>query len=195
MSTRRITWIGVLVSLALMLHGVERLLPVPQLAPGVKLGLANIVTLVALSILPRGDAFLIVILRSTLGPLLGGGGSGVLFSLAGGILSFLAMAFLMQYRGTLFSMPGISIAGAFLHNVGQLLVAALMVETFNIAIYFPVLVASALVTGFFTGVVSDMIITAITNARLEPLGSPQHSPGSRNTKTLRHIESRQTSGS
>lgn len=192
MSIRRITWIGILVSLALMMHGVERLLPVPQLAPGVKLGLANIVTLVALSILPRGDAFLIVILRSTLGALLGGGASAMLFSLAGGTLSFLAMAFLMQYRETLFSLPGISIAGAFLHNVGQLLMAALIVETFNIAIYFPILVASALVTGFFTGVVSDMIITAITHARLQPMGLPDHSPRPRHAKPLRHIESRQT---
>lgn len=191
MSIRRITWIGILVSLALMLHGVERLLPIPQLAPGVKLGLANIVTLVALSILPRGDVFLIVILRSTLGALLGGGASGILFSLAGGTLSFLAMAFLMQYQGTLFSLPGISIAGAFLHNVGQLLMAALIVETFNITIYFPVLVATALVTGFFTGVVSDMIITTITHARLQPMDLPNHSPRPQNTtKTLRHIESR-----
>ncbi|NMB46891.1 MAG: Gx transporter family protein [Firmicutes bacterium] len=168
MTARRVTWIGVLISQALVLHGVERLLPIPQLAPGVKLGLANIVTLVALNILPWEDALLVVILRSTLGALLGGGASGVLFSLAGGILSFLVMSYLMRYKDTLFSMPGISIAGAFLHNVGQLLVAALVVDTFNIIVYFPILAASALITGFFTGVISDLIITAISHARLQP---------------------------
>lgn len=174
MSARRITWIGVLVSQALLLHAVERFLPIPQLAPGVKLGLANIVTLVALNILPWGDAFLILVLRSILGALLGGGVSSMFFSLAGGILSFLAMSFLMRYYDTWFSMPGISVAGAFLHNVGQLLMAALVVETFNIYVYFPILAASALVTGFFTGVVSDLIITAIRHARLQPTVITQH---------------------
>ena len=151
MNTRRITWIGVLVSQALVLHTVERMLPIPQLAPGVKLGLANIITLVALNILPWSDAFLVMVLRSMLGALLGGGASGVLFSLAGGAFSFLAMSFLMRYRDVLFSIAAISVGGAFLHNVGQLLMASLIVETFNILVYFPILAASALVTGFFTG--------------------------------------------
>jgi heptaprenyl diphosphate synthase len=62
MNTRRITWIGVLVSQALVLHTVERMLPIPQLAPGVKLGLANIITLGALTILPWSDAFLVMVL-------------------------------------------------------------------------------------------------------------------------------------
>ena len=168
MSVRRITWIGVLVSQALMLHGVERLLPVPQLAPGVKLGLANIVTLVALSILPWGDAWLVLVLRSSLGALLGGGASSILFSLAGGILSFLVMSLLLRYQG-LFSIPAISVAGAFSHNVGQILMAALVVETFNIFVYFPILAISALVTGFFTGVISDLIIRALRHSRLVPM--------------------------
>ncbi len=168
MNTRRITWIGVLVSQALILQAVERLLPIPQLAPGVKLGLANIITLVALNILPWTDAFLVMVLRSFLGALLGGGVSGVLFSLAGGILSFAAMSFLMKYKDVLFSIAAISVGGAFLHNVGQLLMASLIVESFNIFVYFPILAASALVTGFFTGVVSDLIISAIIHARLLP---------------------------
>mgnify|MGYP003759894749 CR=1 FL=1 len=169
LSVRRITWIGVMVSQALLLHVVERLLPLPQLAPGVKLGLANIVTLVALEILPWGDALSILILRSFLGALLGGGASGVLFSLAGGILSFLGMSVLMRHKGSLFSVPAISVAGAFLHNVGQLCIAALVVETFNIIVYFPILAISALVTGFFTGVVADLVIKAIEHSRLMPV--------------------------
>jgi len=181
MSARRITWIGVLVSQALVLHAIERLLPIPQIAPGVKLGLANIVTLVALNILPWGDAFLVLVIRSSLGALLGGGVSSMLFSLAGGILSFLVMSLLMKYQGTFFSIPGISVAGAFLHNVGQLLMAALIVETFNIYVYFPILAASALVTGFFTGVVSDLIITAISQARLQPTALSHGNQGSKHS--------------
>ena len=151
-----------------MLHGVERLLPVPQLAPGVKLGLANIVTLVALNVLPWGDAWLVLILRSFLGALLGGGASGVLFSLSGGILSFLVMSLLLRHQ-KLFSIPAISVAGAFSHNLGQILMATLVVETFNIFVYFPVLAVSALVTGFFTGVISELTISALRHSRLMPM--------------------------
>ncbi|NLA57365.1 MAG: Gx transporter family protein [Firmicutes bacterium] len=176
MNTRRITWIGVLVSQALVLHTVERMLPIPQLAPGVKLGLANIITLVALNILPWADAFLVMVLRSLLGALLGGGASSVLFSLAGGTLSFLAMSFLMKYKDVLFSIAAISVGGAFLHNVGQILMASLIVETFNIFVYFPILAASALVTGFFTGVISDLIINAISQARLLPGAARRRGP-------------------
>ncbi len=150
-----------------MLHGVERLLPVPQLAPGVKLGLANIVTLVALNVLPWGDAWLVLVLRSFLGALLGGGASGVLFSLSGGVLSFLVMSWLLRYQ-KLFSIPAISVAGAFSHNLGQILMAALVVETFNIFVYLPVLAVSALVTGFFTGVISELTISALRQSRLMP---------------------------
>ncbi|NLK07581.1 MAG: Gx transporter family protein [Firmicutes bacterium] len=173
LSVRRITWIGVFVSQALMLHGIERLLPVPQLAPGVKLGLANIITLVALSILPWGDAWLILLLRSFLGALLGGGASSVLFSLAGGILSFLIMSALLKYRH-IFSTPAISVAGAFCHNLGQILMAGLVVETFNIFVYFPILVVSALVTGFFIGVISDLTVNALKRSRLTPVADDHH---------------------
>lgn len=166
LTARKVTWIGLLVSQAVVLHILERLLPVPQLAPGVKLGLANIATLVALHVLPWQEAFLVVILRILLGSFLGGGVTSFLFSFSGGVLSYLVMSGLLYYGRSCFSLPAISVAAAFTHNAGQLFMAALVVETFNIYVYFPVLAVSALFTGFFIGATSALVLNRLTHTPL-----------------------------
>lgn len=155
--TKKITLEAVLVSQALVLHYIEGFFPV--LAPGAKLGLANIVTMVALSIFGFKEAMVIVIIRSFLGPLLGGSVTGILYSLSGGILSCLVMAILYYRFNDYFTLMGISTAGAVFHNIGQLLVASWIFGTIGILLtYLPILMSAAVITGYFIGLVSNYII-------------------------------------
>ncbi len=158
---RKTAVLGLLVSMALMLHGVEGMLPVPYVAPGVKLGLANMVSLVAIVIFGLQEALLVVVLRTFLGALLGGVPSSFLFSGAGGILSTVVMYLVYSRTGGRFSFIGISIIGAVMHNVGQLLVASFIVENFGLYYYLPVMMVSAVITGFFIGLAAGPAIHLI----------------------------------
>lgn len=161
--TSKLALLALLVSLALILHIVENLLPVPYIAPGVKLGLANTVSLITIVIFGFKEAIMVVLLRTFMGSLLGGVPSSFLFSVAGGFFSTVVMYLL--YRGTdaRFSLVGISVAGATAHNIGQLLVASIVIENFGIYVYLPVLMVSAIVTGIFIGFVSKYSIKLIEN--------------------------------
>ena len=124
---QRITRIALLTALSLILFILESFLPLPLPVPGAKLGLAAIVTLIALYLLPTRDAALMLTLRIVLASAFGCGLAPMLYSLAGGAASFAAMALLKRY--TPLSIVGISAAGGFLHNMAQLLVAAAVMES------------------------------------------------------------------
>ena len=159
--TRKLALLAMLVSVALVLHVVESLLPIPHIAPGVKLGLANIVSLMTIVIFGVKEALAVVLLRTFLGALLGGVPSNFFFSSAGGVLSTLVMYAMYRWAGTKFSLVGISVAGAVAHNVGQLFVASLIVENFGLYIYLPILMASAIVTGIFIGFTVKYVMTLV----------------------------------
>ena len=150
-STRRLVQSAVLVSLALALSYTERFIPLQLLIPlpGVKLGLANVVTLIALYLLGGKSAFSILILRCVLGSVFGGGMTGLLFSLTGGILSMSVMA--LCKNAPFLSVYGVSILGAAAHNVGQILAAMVLMNSPYIGIYLSYLLVVALFTGFATG--------------------------------------------
>ncbi len=155
--TKKIVMLALIVSQALVLHLLEGFIPV--LAPGAKLGLANIMTLVTLVLFGFREAIVVVIIRSILGPLLGGSPTAILYSLAGGILSCLVMGLLYYRYISYFSIIGISTLGAIFHNIGQLLVASWLFQNIGILFtYLPVLTVAALVTGFFIGLVSRYLI-------------------------------------
>lgn len=149
--TKRLTLCAVLISLALALSYVERLIPLQLLIPlpGIKLGLANIVTLITLYLLGAGSAFTVLILRCILGAMFGGGISGLLFALAGGLLAMAVMT--ATRRLSCFSVYGVSILGAAAHNVGQICVAMLLMQSVYIAAYLPYLLLAGLAAGFATG--------------------------------------------
>ena len=149
--TKRMVLSAVLVSLALALSYTERFIPLQMLVPlpGVKLGLANIVTLIALNLLGAKSAFAILILRCVLGAVFGGGITGLLFSLTGGVLSMSVMA--LCKNAPILSVYGISILGAATHNVGQILAAMVLMNSVYIGMYLPYLLVVALFTGFATG--------------------------------------------
>jgi len=147
---RQLAQCALFISLALVLSYMERFFPLQMLIPlpGIKLGLANVVTLVALKLLGVRNAFLIVVLRSFLSAVFGSGIAGLAFSVTGGILSVFVMA--LAYRMPVFSVYGISILGAAAHNIGQICAAMILMQTVSIAAYLPWLLLTALVTGFAT---------------------------------------------
>lgn len=156
--TQKMTFISILVAQALVLHIFERMLPVPFIAPGAKLGLTNIITALSIYTLSFRDSFVIVILRILLSTLLGSSISSLMYSLAGGILSLITMFIIKQAGKDNVSMIGVSIVGAFSHNVGQILVSALVIQNINMVLYFPVLGVTGMITGFFVGIVSSYLL-------------------------------------
>lgn len=144
-----------LTALAMIFGYVEALIPFSFGIPGVKLGLANIVIVLALYILPAYQAFVIQLMRIVLVSFLFGNLSMMLYSLAGGMLSLLVM-FLMKRRDA-FSVSGVSIAGGVSHNIGQLIVAVLVVQNLKIAFYLPVLIMAGLITGCLIGMLAYRI--------------------------------------
>ena len=150
-NTKRIVLSAVLVSLALAFSYMERFIPLQMLIPlpGVKLGRANVVTLIALYLLGTKSAFAILILRCFLGSLFGGGITGFLFSITGGLLSMTVMA--LCKNAPLLSVYGVSILGAAAHNVGQILAAMVLMHSVYIGMYLSYLLVVALFTGFATG--------------------------------------------
>lgn len=159
--TQKLTFISLLVAQALVLYLVERMLPIPFIAPGAKLGLSNIITTVCLYIFSLKDAFVVIILRILLSTLFGGSISSFLYSISGGILSLLAMYLIKRFGKDYISVIGVSITGAFFHNLGQIFVAALIVNNINIIVYLPVLAVAGIGTGFFVGITSRFLMLYI----------------------------------
>lgn len=152
----KIAMSAVLTALAMIFSYVEAVIPFNVGIPGVKLGLSNLVILVALYSIGAGYAFAVNMTRIILSGLLFGGVSAMLYSLAGGLLSFAVMLILM--KTDIFSPIGVSMAGGVAHNIGQLTVAALVTETAKIYLYMPVLLISGTVTGAALGVISAAVL-------------------------------------
>ena len=169
--TTTLTLCAMLISLALALSYAERFIPLQMLIPlpGIKLGLANIVTLTALYLLGAKSAFTILVLRCFLGSLFGGGITGFLFSLCGGLLSMTVMTF--TRRLTCFSVYGVSILGAAAHNIGQIAVAIFLMRSVYIGAYLPYLLIVALFTGFATGSACAGILKILLRLRDSRSGS------------------------
>ncbi|MDE5605336.1 MAG: Gx transporter family protein [Eubacterium sp.] len=147
---------GLMVALAFVFSYFESLIPFNFGIPGVKLGLANLVVVVALYIMKPSQAFSISLIRIFLTSLTFGNITVSLpYSLCGGILSFVVM---YLAKKTKLSIIGVSMLGGICHNIGQIIVAALIMETPNIAYYLPVLLVAGLLTGLLLGVVSKIVI-------------------------------------
>ena len=162
--TKRIALSAILIALALALSYTERFIPLQLVIPlpGIKLGLANIVTLVALCLLGWKDTLWIVVLRCIMGAIFGGGISGLLFSLTGGLLSLGIMT--LAERMKKLSIYGISILGAAAHNVGQICAAMVLMQTIYIGAYLPYLLIVALFTGFATATAASGVLKLLPKA-------------------------------
>lgn len=163
---KQISLSAVLIALALALSYTERFIPLQLVIPlpGIKLGLANIVTLVALYLFKTRYAFFILIPRCIFGALFGGGITGLMFSLTGGILALLAMAVLQRIG--IFSVYGVSILGAAVHNMGQILVAMVLMNSVYVGAYLPYLLIIAIMTGMITGGMCAGILKILPKAHI-----------------------------
>lgn len=153
--TKFIATSAMFVCLALVFSYVEVLVPFSVGIPGVKLGLANLVIIIALYEMDFKYAFVINAIRIVIAGLLFSGFFGMMYSIAGGLLSILVM-WALKKTG-LFSMIGVSMAGGLAHNLGQLLVAAFLVSNLKMFIYFPILMFSGIGSGILIGIVSYII--------------------------------------
>lgn len=171
---RQIGILALLLAIGLVLHSVERVIPVPQVAPGVKLGLANIASLIGLFCLPYPKVLVLVVLRSLLSSLFGGGLASFWFSVVGGVASATAMYAALVYGSRVFSFVSVSIIGALVHNIGQLAVASVVTGAPRIYLYLPVLIVSGSITGFIVGLVSLVVLRRLVCVdALSPMFSSQ----------------------
>lgn len=153
--TRLLAISAMFAALALIFSYVEILIPVPVPVPGIKLGLANLVIIIALYRMGFKYAFTINMVRIVAAGLLFSGVFAMIYSLAGGILSIIVMYLL--YRTGLFSMVGVSMAGGVCHNLGQLLTACLLLSNTGILSYFSVLLFSGIISGIAIGIIAYVI--------------------------------------
>lgn len=158
---RRLARCAVLTALALALSAAEGLAPLTILIPlpGLRLGLANLVTVYTLCCLSRREALLILVSRCLLGALVGGNLTALAFSLSGGLLAWGIMALLVNRKGL--SLFGVSIAGAAAHNTGQILAAMAVLGTRAPLVYLPPLLLCSLATGALTGGVAALLVRRV----------------------------------
>lgn len=155
----KVAYMGVFLALALICSYVESLIPISFGIPGVKLGLTNIVVVLMLYCIGAKEALAVSVCRIVLAGFLFGNLFSILYSLAGGLLSFLIM-WAVKRTGKLGILP-VSVCGGIFHNIGQLAVAALVVENYNVFYYLPVLLLAGAATGLAIGVVAQELIIRI----------------------------------
>ena len=159
MSASFVARVGLMASLALIFSYVEAIIPYNPGIPGIKLGIANVVTVIALYRFGPKDAVAVSIIRVVIAGLLFNGLFGMLYSLAGAALSLAGM--IMLKKTGLFSVTGVSMAAGVLHNLGQLLMAAALIEDLRIFFYFPVLMFSGIAAGILVGIISALVLRAL----------------------------------
>ena len=152
----KVAYFGALTALGLIFSSIEALIPIHLGIPGAKLGLANLVIVVALYKMSVRECYLLSIARVMLSGFLFGNLFGILYSLAGGLFSLTVMAILK--RTEKFSIIGVSIAGGVFHNVGQLIMAVVVLWSLSMVYYLPMLLIAGIVTGLLIGLAAREVL-------------------------------------
>ena len=153
---------AMMIALAMIFSYVETMIPINFGIPGVKLGLANLVIVAAIYLFGGKQAFLISIVRIFLSGFMCGNLASIMYSLAGGLLSLAVM--LVLKKTDKLSILAVSVMGGICHNIGQLIVAMLVVENLKLIFYVPVLLISGFLTGLLIGIVCRVILPAVKRA-------------------------------
>lgn len=153
--TGSVARLSLLIAVAMIFSYVEAIIPYNPGIPGIKLGLANLVTVLALYLMGPKEAATVNFIRVIISGLLFNGAFAAVYALAGAALSLAGMV-LLKKTG-LFSITGVSMAGGVLHNLGQLIVASLIIEDLKMFFYFPVLLFSGIVAGIAIGIASALL--------------------------------------
>lgn len=164
---RRYIYIAILCAQGVIIGLIERSIPSPFVfAPGAKIGLTNIITLLSLYTLDFKDAFLLVLIRLFLTTLIGGTVSTFMYAFAGAMLSFFAMYLLKTIHFKNVSFIGISAVGGLMHNVGQLIIASLIAQSFSVMLYLPVLSLMGILAGIAVGIVDNYLLRHVKALQL-----------------------------
>ena len=158
-ATGKITAIGMLTALAMVLGFVETLIPINLGVPGIKLGLANLIVIITLYLIDVKTAVIVSLLRIGLIAMTFGNISMMFYSIAGAALSLLCMILFKKING--FSMVGISIIGGIMHNVGQIICAAFVVRTNGVFTYLPVLMFAGIISGMLIGIEASLVLVRV----------------------------------
>ena len=161
---KRLIYISLLAAQGVVITMLERAIPF-AFAPGAKLGLANIITLLAIFTLPYKDSFKVVWMRLLISTLLGGTLSTFLYSFAGAFLSYGGMLLVRLLGPKRVSMIGISATGGILHNVGQLAMASLIAQSFSVMLYLPILSVTGIFSGIAVGVAANYLLEHVSTIR------------------------------
>lgn len=166
LTTKQVTLCGILTALAMVLGYMENFFPLSLAIPipGIKLGLANIVTVFALYALGPAQAMLILLARCLLGAMFAGNMNALIFSLLGGVTAMLVMIVLSRSRKL--SIYGVSVGGAAAHNCGQVAAAVLTLGNSAPLYYLPILLGVSLLTGALTGLVASCLFRALHHTNL-----------------------------
>ena len=164
MKTKKVAMLGLTIALAMIMSYIEALVPLSFAVPGIKMGLANIVIIFVLYKIGTKEAILVSIIRVILVSLLFSNVMAMAYSIAGAVLSLSVMWLLKKTDK--FSFVGVSIAGGIMHNVGQIIMAVILLGTEQIALYLPVLIITGTATGVVIGIVSGLVINRFKNIRL-----------------------------
>ena len=159
--TKRLTFIALYTAVAVIMHYLESLLPsLFPFAPGVKLGLANIVGLIAIFTLGKPSAYIIVTARCLLGALFSGNLFSLAYSLTGALVSLTGQIVALKLLFPKVTVVGISVIGSLLHNLTQLTVASIVVWT-NLTAYLPIMMLTGAVTGIAVGLITRFTVLAL----------------------------------
>lgn len=164
MKTKKVAFLGLFISLAMILSYIESQIPALVAVPGVKVGLPNIVMVLLLYKIGAKETVTVSIIRIVLISMLFGSIQTLTFSIAGAVLSLLGMILLK--KTDLFSCITVSIMGGILHNVGQIIAACLWTGTVEIAYYLPVLLISGILAGAVIGIIAGILVKRLEKWKL-----------------------------
>ena len=156
--------LGLTIALAMIMSYIEALVPLSFAVPGIKMGLANIVIIFVLYKIGTKEAILVSLIRVILVSLLFSNAMAMAYSIAGAVLSLSVMWLLKKTDK--FSVIGVSVAGGVMHNVGQIIMAVILLGTEQIALYLPVLIITGTATGIVIGIVAGLVINRFKNIRI-----------------------------
>lgn len=151
-NTKKLVFLALLGSLGSIIGLFESLIPLPFLAPGMRLGFSNIVVLVSLVAFGYSEGLVVSLLKSVLLMLMSGNISGFLYSFSGAFMSALAMIMALKFLKNLISLVGVSLIGASIHNTTQVLISSLILKNIMIFSYLPILLLLGIFTGIFVGI-------------------------------------------
>ncbi|EFU74416.1 MAG: Gx transporter family protein [Leuconostoc mesenteroides] len=159
---RKLIFISLLVAQGVIIGLIENMIPYPfGFAPGAKLGLANLITIIALFTMPKKDSFTLIWLRLLLTTLLGGTLSTFLYSMSGALLSYFGMLLVKQLGPKRVSIVGISAVGGFMHNVGQLVTASFIAQSWTVMLYLPILSFLGILSGIAIGIAANYLLQRV----------------------------------